>query len=127
MIEKWHQLVSSRNPEGLNALLSDNVVLHSPVVHTPVQGKQMVSLYLHAAFHTFLTDSFTYVRELNSEFDHVLEFQAEIDGLIVNGVDMIRFDSNGQIVDFKVMVRPLKAMNLIHQKMGMMLEKLKPS
>ncbi len=125
MIEKWHQIIKTSDPSLLDALLADDVVLHSPVVHSLIQGKKMVSLYLHAAFHTFLNDSFHYVRKLNCHPDHILEFELEIDGIFVNGVDMIKFDESGQIIDFKVMVRPLKGVNLIHHKMGQMLEKLK--
>lgn len=125
MIESWHRLIKSRDTSALDELLADDVVLHSPVVHTPIKGKKWVGYYLHAAFHTFLNENFHYVRELSSDRDFVLEFEVEIDGLFVNGVDMIRFNDQGKIVDFKVMVRPLKAMNLIHSKMGKMLEKLK--
>jgi len=125
MIQKWHDMVHRRDPSGLNQLLADDVVLHSPVVHTLIEGKKMVSLYLHAAFHTFLNESFHYTREVTSDNHHVLEFEVEIEGLYVNGVDMISFDDEGKIADFKVMVRPLKALNLIHQKMANMLDKLK--
>jgi hypothetical protein len=124
MIHHWHTLVENRQSDKITELLADNVVLHSPVVHTEVKGKQLVSLYLHAAFHTFLNDSFQYVREFNNGNQYVLEFSTEINGITVNGVDMIVFDDNEKIVDFKVMVRPLKAINLIHQAMGQMLEKL---
>ncbi len=124
MIHHWHTLVENRQPDNITDLLADNVVLHSPVVHSEVKGKQLVSLYLHAAFHTFLNDSFQYVREFNNGNQYVLEFTTQINGITVNGVDMIVFDENEKIVDFKVMVRPLKAINLIHQAMGQMLEKL---
>ena len=117
----WHQLVETRNAAGLDALLSDQVVFHSPVVHTPQAGKAITTSYLAAAFHVFFNESFRYVREIVSERDAVLEFQVEIDGIGVNGVDMIRWDDEGKIVEFKVMIRPLKAINLIHQKMGAML------
>jgi len=124
MIEKWHAIIESRDPSLLDSLLADNVVLHSPVVHSLIEGKKLVSLYLNAAFHTFLNESFHYVRKLDCYPDHVLEFQLELDGIFVNGVDMIRFNEQGQIIDFKVMVRPLKGLNVIHQKMGQMLDKL---
>ncbi len=124
MIEKWHAIIKSRDPSLLEPLLAEDVVLHSPVVHSLIEGKKLVSLYLHAAFHTFLNESFTYVRALDCHPDHVLEFQLELDGIFVNGVDMIRFNEHGQIIDFKVMVRPLKGLNIIHQAMGQMLDKL---
>ena len=73
-----------------------------------------------------MNESFRYVREVVGERDAVLEFQVEIDGIVVNGVDMIRWDDDGRIVDFKVMLRPLKAINLIHQRMAAMLQALQP-
>lgn len=118
----WHQLVQSRNTKGLRELLADDVVFHSPVVHTPQAGKAVTTQYLAAAFHVFFNASFRYVRELKGSHDAVLEFQVEIDGITVNGVDMIRWNDEGRIVDFKVMIRPLKAINLIHQKMAAMLQ-----
>jgi ketosteroid isomerase-like protein len=120
-IQAWHRLVQDRNVRGLDALLADDVVFHSPVVHAPQRGKQITAQYLSAAFHVFFNDSFRYVREVVGSHDAVLEFQVEIDGVQVNGVDMIRWNGEGRIVDFKVMLRPLKAINLIHQKMAEML------
>jgi hypothetical protein len=118
----WHQLVKDRNPAGLDSLLSGNVVFHSPIVHTPQVGKVMTMQYLAAAFRVFFDPSFRYVREVAGERDAVLEFQVELDGTSVNGVDMIKWDDEGRIVEFKVMIRPLKAINLIHQKMAAMLQ-----
>ena len=117
----WHALIRSRDARGLDALLADDVVLHSPVVHTPLAGKPIVRKYLQAALQVFVNDTFRYVRELEGPGDAVLEFQVEIDGITVNGVDMLRWNADGRIVDFKVMVRPLKAVNLIHQKMAALL------
>jgi hypothetical protein len=117
----WHSLVQSRNAKGLDTLLADNVVFHSPVVHTPQIGKAITTQYLSAAFHVFFNESFKYVREVVGPSDAVLEFQVEIDGITVNGVDMLKWDDEGRVVDFKVLIRPLKAINLIHQKMGEML------
>jgi hypothetical protein len=117
----WHRLVADRNPMGLDSLLSDNVVFHSPVVHAPQIGKPQATRYLAAAFRVFSDESFRYVREIAGSRDAVLEFEVEIDGISVNGVDMIKWDGQGKIVEFKVMLRPLKAINLIHQKMAAML------
>ena len=117
-LQAWHSLLQSRDPRGLDALLADEVVLHSPVVHTPIAGKAMVRMYLAAALQVFANDSFRYVREVVGERDALLEFETIIDGITVNGGDMIRWDEAGRVVDFKVMVRPLKAINLIHQKMA---------
>ncbi|HWY24175.1 MAG TPA: nuclear transport factor 2 family protein [Nevskia sp.] len=124
-IAAWHQIVQTRNSGGLNALLADNVVFHSPVVHAPQVGKAVTRMYLTAALSVFFNETFRYVREVVSGHDAVLEFTVEIEGISVNGVDMIRWDDEGKIVDFKVMLRPLKAINLIHQKMGAMLQAAK--
>lgn len=121
-INIWHELVRTQNVKGLKDLLAENVVFHSPVVHTPQIGKAITYQYLKAAFHVFFNETFRYVREIHGAEDAVLEFEVEIEGIKVNGVDIIKWDEEGKIVDFKVMVRPLKAINLIHEKMGAMLQ-----
>jgi len=123
-IEDWHKAVETRNPAMLDALLADDVVFHSPVVHTPQRGKAITTLYLTAAMQVLCGPGFRYLREVARERDAVLEFEVEIEGILVNGVDMIRWDDDGRIVDFKVMVRPLKAVNLLHQKMAAMLQRI---
>ena len=124
-IAAWHDLVRRRSAAGLDALLSDDVVFHSPIVHTPQVGKALTTIYLTAALHVIANDTFRYVREVVGPSDAALEFQAEVDGISVNGVDLIRWDEAGRIVDFKVMVRPLKAVNLLHTQMRAMLESMK--
>jgi hypothetical protein len=121
-IAEWHRLVAHRDMRALDAILADDAVFHSPVVHMPQAGKALTRAYLAAAFSVLGNDSFRYVREVVGERDAVLEFVAEIDAIHVNGVDMIRWNDQGRIVDFKVMLRPLKAVNLIHQKMAAMLQ-----
>lgn len=121
-LDHWHQLVEQRDPRGLDALLAEDVVFYSPVVHTPQSGKALTTGYLSAAFAVFFNDSFRYVREVRGEFDAVLEFEVKIDGITVNGVDMLKWNAANQLVEFKVMLRPLKAINLIHQKMGASLQ-----
>jgi hypothetical protein len=121
----WHELIQEKNTQNISVMLADTVVMHSPVMYSPVVGKALVSLYLTAAFYTFINDDFKYVRELASDSDAILEFTTVIDGIFVNGVDMMTWNEAGEIVDFKVMVRPLKAVNLIHEKMQILLEKLK--
>jgi ketosteroid isomerase-like protein len=121
-IETWHQLVEKRDTRGLDALLADEAVFYSPVVHTPQVGKAITKKYLAAAFQVFFNESFRYVRELKGDRDAILEFEVTLDGISVNGVDMIRWNDAGKITEFKVMLRPLKAVNLIHQKMGEMLQ-----
>lgn len=121
-ITAWHEIASSRDVARLDALLADDAVFHSPVVHTPQAGRALVRMYLAAAFQVFFNDSFRYVREIVGSHDAVLEFQVEIDGIQVNGIDMIRWDDDGRIVDFKVMIRPLKAIELVHRRMAAMLQ-----
>ena len=117
-LTKWHELVANRDVRRLPELIAAAATFHSPVVHTPQQGRHLTVVYLTAAFHVFFNETFRYVREVTGPRDAVLEFETEIDGIQVNGVDMIRWNDAGEIVDFKVMLRPLKAINLIHQKMG---------
>jgi hypothetical protein len=121
----WHEVVKTRDMAMLAALLADEVVFHSPVVHTPQRGKAITLLYLQGAMHVLNSAHFRYEREIVGARDAVLEFSTEIDGVHINGIDLIHWDDSGQIVDFKVMVRPLKAVNALHQKMGEMLQKLK--
>ena len=126
-IGKWHELAAARDMAALDEILAEDVVFHSPVVHTPQAGKTLTKMYLGAAFHVLANDTFSYVREVVSETDAVLEFEVEIDKLVVNGVDMIHWNADGKIDDFKVMIRPLKAVNLLHGLMRQMLEQGGPS
>ena len=133
-LEAWHRVVRNMNEDTLEELLADNVVFHSPVVHTPQEGKALAKLYLMAAFNVMPGQSgsssngnFGYVREVVGENDVVLEFVTKLDDITVNGVDMMRFDEEGKIVDFKVMIRPLKAIQKIHAQMATMLDTLKKS
>lgn len=121
----WHTLINTRDARGLNDILADDVVFYSPVVHTPQKGKLITTLYLTAALHVFVNDTFHYIREVVSGNHAVLEFMTVIDGITVNGVDMMTWGNDGRITEFKVMVRPLKAINLIHKMMGDMLEEMK--
>lgn len=119
-LEQWHQAVKSGDSDLLNELLAENCVFHSPVVHTPQQGRDICKVYLTAAMHVL--SGLEYVREITNEHTAALEFETEIDGISINGVDLITWNDAGKIVDFKVMLRPLKAINLIHQKMGAKLQ-----
>ena len=118
----WHQLVATHNAAGIEALLHDDAVFLSPVVHSPQVGKAITFKYLAAAFGVFFNPTFRYVREIEGPRDAMLEFETVIDGITVNGVDIIRWNDAGLITEFKVMLRPLKAVNLIHQRMGAMLQ-----
>lgn len=120
----WHQVVRERDMAALERLLADEVVFHSPVVHTPQRGKAITLKYLMGAMQVLNTPAFHYLREIVGERDAMLEFATELEGIQVNGIDLIRWDDTGRIVDFKVMVRPLKAVHAVHQKMGELLQKL---
>lgn len=120
-IETWHILVKARGASGLEDLLADDAVFFSPVVHTPQRGKALTKAYLAAAFQVFVNPSFHYVREILGPSDAMLEFETEIDGVLVNGVDIIKWNASGKVIEFKVMIRPLKAINLINERMASML------
>lgn len=121
-IEHWHQIVERRSPADLEGFLAAEVVFHSPVVHKPVHGRPAASRYLAAAFAVFFNDSFRYVRQIVGATDAMLEFEVTIDGVLVNGVDIIEWNDEGKVTGFKVMIRPLKAINVVHQRMAAMLE-----
>lgn len=121
-IQRWRELVASQDAAGVEALLAEDVVFHSPVVDTPQAGKAVTRQYLAAAFAIFSQEPFRYIREVVGERDAVLEFLVEIDGVSVNGVDMIRWDNHGKIVEFKVMLRPMKALKVMHQKVAAILQ-----
>jgi len=117
-MDRWHRFVVSRDSAELDTLLSDDVVFHSPVVHTPQVGKAVTGMYLRAAMLVLGNDGFRYLNEWRGNRSAVLEFETTIDGILVNGVDMIDWNEHGRITRFKVMVRPLKAVNLLHQMMA---------
>ena len=121
-IATWHRLVKERDAKGLDDLLDEDAIFYSPVVHKAQVGKGITKKYLAAAFHVFFNETFHYVRELKTARDAILEFELELDGISINGVDMIRWNEAGRITEFKVMLRPLKAVNLIHQKMAALLQ-----
>ncbi len=121
-IHAWHRLVRERNPHGLDTLLDADAVFISPIVHTPQRGRALAAMYLGAAFQVFFNPTFRYVREIVGETDAMLEFETEMDGVQVNGVDIIKWNAAGRIVEFKVMLRPLKAIQLIHQRMAALLQ-----
>lgn len=123
-LQRWHEVVRSRNPALLNQVLAEDAVFHSPILFRPQQGRDLVALYLTGALHVIANPSFHYVREVAEGNDAVLEFETEIDGVHVNGVDLITWNEQGLITDFKVMIRPLKAVNVVQQRMAELLEKL---
>lgn len=123
-VANWHKIVENRDEEALDNLLAEDVMFYSPVVFTPQKGKKMTKAYLLAALEVLVAPEaqFSYVKETIDTDKCVLEFNATIDGIIINGVDMISLNSEGKIIEFKVMVRPLQGMNKLHEKMGEMLK-----
>ncbi|WP_033075230.1 nuclear transport factor 2 family protein [Sphingopyxis sp. MWB1] len=109
------------DPQTLFDLIAPDAIFHSPVVHSPQQGREKVFGYLHAASHALGGDAFHYVREIVEGDQAMLEFATELDGIYINGVDIISWDGDGKIKDFKVMIRPLKAVNKVWEKMALML------
>lgn len=137
VIEDWHRHLRGELPGGLDALLDDEVVFHSPVVFTPQRGKEITKLYLDAAANTFdggasseggekkAGGEFHYTKQVMSGNQAVLEFETEMGGKFVNGVDIITCNAEGRITEFRVMLRPLQAVNVAHQQMAAMLAKMK--
>lgn len=141
-IEDWHKVIRGELPDGLDALLADDVIFYSPIVFTPQKGKALAKMYLNAAANTFSQgardagagsasglasggSSFKYAKQVLSGNHAVLEFETKIGGKYVNGIDMITCNDEGKITEFKVMIRPLQAVNMMHQQMADMLEKMK--
>jgi hypothetical protein len=117
-IARWHEVVENADPAMLEALIADDAVFLSPAVHSPQQGKAIVIKYLTAAMAVLNSGAFRYLGEWRGERTAVLEFEAEVDGLVVNGVDMIWWDEAGRITRFKVMLRPFKALNAVIARMA---------
>jgi hypothetical protein len=115
-MEIWHEVVKSKDPKGLDAIIADDCVFHSPVIHTPQEGKDLTKFYLAGAVKVF-NDSFHYVKEVVNEDYAVLEFACVLDGITINGVDIISFDEVGKIKEFKVMIRPMKGVTTMAAKM----------
>ena len=138
-IEKWHDIMKNPGPnitEKLDDLLHDDVIFYSPVVFTPQKGKEITKLYLSAAGGVFSSNKdkeqskpkeskFRYTKELIYDNHACLEFETEINGIYVNGIDLITWNDENKITEFKVLVRPLQAVNTLHQMMGEMLDRLK--
>ena len=118
MSKKWNAVALSSDENAISALLHEDAVFESPVVHTPQRGKPITVKYLASAGKVFSNTGFHYVGEWEGKNSLILEFNAEINGIKIDGIDMITWDEDGLITNFKVMVRPLKAMNMLHQKMG---------
>ena len=125
VIDRWYDMMSGSSHDGLFELLAEDCIFWSPVVHTPQRGRDITYLYLSAASQVF-SDDFCYVSKMVDGSRAVLEFTCAIDDIQINGVDIIQVRDR-QISEFKVMVRPLKAVNKVHERMMSMLENLKAS
>ena len=117
-LERWHAICDERDPAALNTLIADNAVFFSPVVYTPQSGKAKVIGYLKAAAEILFNDSFRYVRELRGTNEAMLEFTVTIEGIEVNGIDLIRWNMNQEITEFRVWLRPLKGLQIVQQLMA---------
>ncbi len=138
VVDQWKAHLRGELPGGLDALLDDDVVFYSPIVFTPQRGKAITILYLEAAGQTFPGDpdegpsvggspsagSFRYTKSVLADDTAVLEFETTMDGRYVNGVDIIRCNPEGRIIEFRVMIRPLQAVELVHRRMAAMLERM---
>jgi hypothetical protein len=137
VVERWHQHLRGQLPGGLDELLADDVVFYSPIVFTPQEGKAITKAYLQAAGQTLPGEApaggeassgggFRYTKQVMSGDTAVLEFETTVQGKYVNGVDIIRCDDDGRIVEFRVMIRPLQAVNMVHEQMRAALEAMGP-
>ena len=151
VIARWKRHLKGDDPHALDELLADDVVFYSPIVYTPQEGKEITKMYLLAAGQTLPGDpasgadgpagagsdpdtsaakaggsgAFRYTKEVLAGDTAVLEFETTVQGKYVNGVDIIRCNDEGRIVEFRVMLRPLQAINLVHEQMRAMLESMK--
>lgn len=122
-LARWHAHVKHPDHQALWDMLHPDAVFESPVVHTPQNGRDIVFKYLASADKVLGGEGFTYTREWLGPDSAIIEFETVINGIKVNGIDMITWSADGQITHFKVMVRPLKAIQMVHQMMGEMLQK----
>ena len=122
-LEIWHAMLRDMDMSRLDDVLADDCVFLSPIVHSPQEGKELTKLYLTGASQVF-NDSFHYIKEVVTPTHAVLEFDCELDCIVIHGVDIMTFNEEGKISEFKVMIRPLKAVNLMHQRMRAMLEQM---
>lgn len=132
-LKNWHLHLKGELEGGLDTLLADDCVFYSPIVFSPQKGKDLTKMYLSAAGNTFSEgdkkkavggpeSEFGYIKEIVGDNHIVLEFESKIDGKYINGIDMMTFNDEGKITEFKVMIRPLQAINMMHAKMKTMLE-----
>ncbi len=118
VIEEWHNFVKTKNINILDEILSDDVVFYSPAVHTPQIGKQITKKYLATAAEVLFCSNFKYISEVKGSAIASCEFECKIDEIYINGIDVIKWNSANQIISFKVMIRPLKGLVILKEKMA---------
>lgn len=124
-ILKWHAAVAQLDESGIEDLIDKTCVFYSPVVFKPQEGKRLTTMYLLAAFKVFKdASSFEYIKEIKEGNQAVLEFEATIDGIVINGIDMMTWNNSGLITEFKVMVRPLQGIDKLKEKMLEIISKM---
>ena len=124
LIHKWHKVMKNSELDLLNEIIADDATFSSPVVFKTMLGKEITMMYLSAAGQSFNMEKFQYTKEIHDGMNSVLEFETYIDEISVNGVDIIEWNEDGKIVNFKVMIRPFKAVQKVQQKMVEALESL---
>ena len=126
-LEKWHQMIKTGDMSSLNELLADDVVFRSPVAYKPYEGKHAVFFILTNVIQVF--QDFTYHREFYTEDEEnvVLEFSANVSGKSLKGIDMIRFNEQGKIIDFEVMIRPMSGLAALAEQMGARFAQYQPN
>ena len=123
VIEEWHNFCKNKNINILDRILSEEVVFYSPAVHTPQVGKQITKKYLLTAAEVLFKENFKYVSEVKGNEIAICEFECNIDEIYINGIDIIIWNGSNQITSFKVMVRPLKGLMILKEKMANILSK----
>ena len=121
-VAAWDQIVTSRDPLLLADLLAEDAVFRSPAVHTPQVGRAIATAYLTAAI-VVLGPTLRYVRRWYAPTNAVLEFEAELDGLTIHGIDLLQWNEHDRVTEFTVMVRPFKGLQHLMTLMGQELQR----
>ena len=122
VIQRWIEIIDTGRTDELHHLLAEDAVFYSPAVFTPQEGRAKAAAYLAAAAKLFADTAFQYVEKWNADHSAVLEFVADINGIRVNGIDMIHWNDDGKVTSVKVMLRPIKALQTVIPEMGKLLQ-----
>lgn len=123
VLANWHETIRHRSIKGLNSLFADNISLFPPNSYEPKKGKKAAITYLSGAFKVFFNETYHYVREIEGNYSAALEFEVLISGIPINGVDLIKWNEQGRIVELKVMLRPIQSVNLVHKNIDKIMKK----